>query len=138
MGRLVVDAEKCSGCKLCQLMCSFKHEEVFDITKSRLKILEEKLWRFNPVVCDFCEEPACAAVCPTGALIAVPGGGVRAIEGKCIACYKCCEVCKNNVIRIKEVPVAPLVCDLCEGDPACVDICPTQAITYENDECECE
>lgn len=136
MGRLVVNAEKCSGCRLCQLMCSLHHEGVFDITKSRLKIVESELWKFSPIVCDFCEEPACAAVCPTDALLTLAAGGVEVIEGKCIGCSKCIEVCKNHLIRLCENLPKPLVCDLCGDNPACVDICPMQAILYENDEYE--
>jgi Fe-S-cluster-containing dehydrogenase component len=108
-------------------------EGVFDITRARLKIVERELWKFTPTVCDFCEEPACAAVCPTDALITVAGGGVDVMEGKCIGCGKCNEVCKNHVIKLREDPPEPLVCDLCGGNPVCVDICPMQAILYEND-----
>jgi len=28
-----------------------------------------------------------------------------------------------------ELPWAPVICDLCGGDPACARICPTEAIT---------
>jgi Fe-S-cluster-containing hydrogenase component 2 len=30
-----------------------------------------------------------------------------------------------------ELPWAPIICDLCEGDPACARICPTEAITVD-------
>lgn len=132
MARLLVKAEKCTGCKLCQLMCSLRHEGVFDTSKARIKIPEGRYWNFAPTVCDFCKDPPCAAACPTGALLALSYGGVEVKEGKCIGCNKCIEVCENHVIKLDEDLIEPLVCDLCGGDPVCVEICPTQAILYDD------
>jgi Fe-S-cluster-containing dehydrogenase component len=126
-----VDADKCCGCRLCQLSCSLRHEGLFDLTKARIKITEPELWRFVPMVCLFCEDPPCAQACPTEALVPLPAGGVRVIEEYCIGCLKCNEVCVNHVIRVTEQPIRPLVCDLCGGDPDCVRICPMQALFFE-------
>lgn len=134
---MAIYEEKCSGCRLCQLMCSLHHENVFDLTRSRIKVLEGEFWKYIPKVCEFCQDPPCAAACPTGALIPLAGGGVEAVAEKCIGCGKCGEVCEHHVIRFREVPPAPLICDLCGGKPVCVAICPMEAIVLEVDEGEC-
>ena len=38
--KLTLDAGKCTGCKICELACSAKHEGVFNPRKARLKIID--------------------------------------------------------------------------------------------------
>jgi carbon-monoxide dehydrogenase iron sulfur subunit len=131
-GPLGVDPDKCCGCRLCQLSCSLRHAGLFDLKRARIRIVERERRQFVPKICLFCENPPCARACPTKALEPRPAGGVWVIEENCIGCLKCNEVCVNRVIRIPEEPIGPLVCDLCGGDPDCVKICPTQALSLEN------
>ena len=39
MGRLTFNYEKCTGCRACELACSFHKEGVFAPSKSRIKIV---------------------------------------------------------------------------------------------------
>ena len=36
--RITADDEKCNGCLICQLRCSFRFEKAFNIAKSAIKI----------------------------------------------------------------------------------------------------
>ncbi len=65
--------ERCNGCQICQLICSFVHEKVFNPTKAAIRI--ERLGgktefgiSFTPE-CDHCG--ICADYCLYGALIRV-------------------------------------------------------------------
>jgi len=76
-------------------------------------------------------------VCPVKeAMIADEKTGARVIvEEECIGCGNCFRACPFNaegsIIRPKENVYVK--CDLCyqrEGGPACVEICPQNAVSY--------
>lgn len=53
--------------------------------------------RYNPDLCaDNCD--ACAAICPTGALTARPGGGLDVDYGRCVVCQLCVEACATGAM----------------------------------------
>jgi len=69
--RIVADDEKCNGCLICQLRCSFRFEKAFNITKSAININRfikggtDYFISFTSK-CDACG--LCARDCPYGAL----------------------------------------------------------------------
>ncbi|HID00426.1 MAG TPA: 4Fe-4S dicluster domain-containing protein [Piscirickettsiaceae bacterium] len=112
------------------------------------------------VSCRHCEEPECVLACKTGALYKAPDGRVLLQEDKCVGCWMCIMACPYGAVSrnplVKNVPQVRFNginhhCDLCaarereareqhlqeqgEGEfpwlPACVMICPTQALVYE-------
>ena len=70
MGKMIVtDIEKCTGCGLCELICSFKHHGEFNPAKSRIHktVFVERAVAI-PVVCYQCEEPWCGKICRAEAI----------------------------------------------------------------------
>ena len=76
----IVADELCSGCRNCQMWCSFfrKQENVFNPTFSCIRIMKdaEGILNIPAVDCDGegCprhenEEPICVEMCPTGTLV---------------------------------------------------------------------
>ncbi len=69
--RIIADDEKCNGCLICQLRCSFRFENAFNITKAAIKI--DRFTKGDTdfhisftEMCDACG--LCAAYCPYDAL----------------------------------------------------------------------
>ncbi len=67
------DMELCTGCKLCELACSFIKEGVFDPLKSRIRVhmigLPEVPVPVYQPNCDYCGgDPNCVKFCTPGAL----------------------------------------------------------------------
>ena len=116
---------------------------------------------YQPLRCQHCENPACVAVCPTGATAKDEETGIVTQDTEtCIGCQSCVEACPYQAIGagvrtyleaepefLVGFPVgnseAPAhvkntveKCNLCyqrisEGDlPACVEGCPTYAMTF--------
>jgi Fe-S-cluster-containing dehydrogenase component/CRP-like cAMP-binding protein len=103
-----------------------------------------------PNSCQHCENPACMAPCPTGAIGRDPGGEVWIREDLCTGCGACAKACPWDNIqmaaRLAEAsrPASPtgaedfadvaVKCDLCRAyeGPACVQACPTAAISRIN------
>lgn len=57
---LIVDADKCTGCKICELICSMTKLNEFNPKKSYIKVLRNKEMDINIVAldakCDYCGE----------------------------------------------------------------------------------
>ena len=133
MDTLTIDAEKCTACMACELACSFAHEGAFVPTLSRIRVVRFMGAGLNvPIVCVNCARPACVEVCPTGAAHidrSVPV--VRVNEEECIGCGECIKACPFGAADFAEDEGVALMCDLCDGHPACVEHCIYGALTFE-------
>lgn len=129
---MVIDYEKCVGCNLCSLACSYKHFNSFNPARSAIQIYKSEYDAIDfPVVCSQCTEQYCINTCPTGALV-VSSSGISSIDySLCISCKLCALSCKWGNIFIDPISGFPLKCDLCRSideDPECVKWCEPKAI----------
>jgi len=118
--------ERCTGCQICELVCSFEKNRSFNPKRSRITILkDEELGVSIPVTCRHCTTPLCMEACPTGALHINDGIGVVVFdEGRCIGCYSCVLACPFGAVSIDPLTSDIIKCDLCDGNPPCVEYCP--------------
>ena len=67
---LIVDADKCTGCRQCELACSMHNFGEFNPTRSNIRVLKNKTTDLHLVAwgtgCDLCQE--CVSACLAGAL----------------------------------------------------------------------
>jgi carbon-monoxide dehydrogenase iron sulfur subunit len=129
---LVVDHEKCTGCRLCEMVCSTKHTGVNSPGRSRIHVIK---WQFEgfelPMLCQQCEEAPCIAVCPKDALSRDSRLGRVALDyDLCIGCKMCVTACPFGGMGIDAVARQVIKCDLCDGDPACVRFCDPGALEF--------
>ncbi len=129
---LVIDHEKCTGCRLCELVCSVKHEGVSNPYRARIKIVKwEMEGKMVPVVCQQCEDAPCMAVCPVKAISrSETTGAVQVDYDVCIGCRMCMNACPFGAMGYDWVNKQVIKCDLCGGDPQCAKFCETGAIQY--------
>ncbi len=130
MGKIIfIEPDKCTGCRICEMICSFKNCDAFHPGQSRIKIIkEEELGIDLPVLCLHCQEPVCVDVCPIGAMEKRKDGLVTLDPDMCRGCRACMMVCPYGAVR--ENSEKMIKCDLCDGDPLCVQWCPTHAIRW--------
>ena len=129
---LVVDPQKCSGGKSCELACSFEKTGRFNLVDSCIKIhyFPEEI-RFIPTVCMQCRDAYCVQVCPTGALERNGDDGVVYLDqDKCIGCKQCIVACPWGAVKLDHEGKTLMKCDACGGDPACVKVCTSEALQY--------
>ncbi len=122
--------EVCTGCRLCEMVCTLRHEDVFNAEKARIRVTKKGVRVDVPIVCtqgNACEQE-CAEVCPVECIRVVEGTAIEVVEDECTGCEACVEACPFHCIWMKEDVATK--CDLCHGDPVCVKFCPQQAIAY--------
>ena len=129
---LVVDATKCTGCRICEMVCSIKKEGVINPSRARIQVIKWETISFDmPMVCQQCQDAPCATVCPVNALSWDAASGIVNLnEDLCIGCKACVAVCPFGAIGIDTKADKIIKCDLCQGDPTCVKFCETRAIQY--------
>ena len=129
---LIVDHEKCTGCNYCMLACSMDHEGLVQRSKSRLKVYKSENEAIGiPIMCEHCENPPCIPVCPVRAIRKDPNTSVVSIDAEiCTGCRECIEVCPYHAIQIYPEKGFAFICDLCQGDPKCANVCIPKAIVW--------
>ncbi|MFH1434599.1 MAG: 4Fe-4S dicluster domain-containing protein [Pseudomonadota bacterium] len=129
---LVINSDKCTGCRLCERVCSVQHEGVSNPARSRIHVIKwEGEGFYLPMVCQQCEEAVCVAVCPKGATKKRPDRpGVTIDYDLCIGCHMCVAACPFGGTSLDPVAEKVIKCDLCGGEPMCVSFCDAEAIEY--------
>ena len=129
--RVKVDAEKCTGCRLCELTCSVEKLGEFNPKLARIQVGFEPEGMCVPVVCTQCQEEWCVQACPAAAISRdTVTGVVRIRSAECVLCGECVPACPYGAMRWPHEDQPPLKCDECDGEPACVPVCPAAALAY--------
>jgi anaerobic carbon-monoxide dehydrogenase iron sulfur subunit len=118
--RIKVNKEKCSGCHLCETLCSLFHLGVVNTEKSAIHIEKDDLNTSltSPFICLQCKNMICLKgenvdpeverkkfIWPQERSSTCPFQALHAFRGKAYHC------------------------DLCGGDPQCVKVCTTGALS---------
>jgi len=121
---IVVTPERCSGCRLCEVVCALSHEGTIWPEASRIRVFERFPGACTPNVCVQCDPAPCVESCPAGALsVSDSTGAIHVDESACTACGACTIACPGSVPRLPRGMGHVVVCDLCGGAPRCVEIC---------------
>jgi len=144
---MLYDATRCVGCKSCEAACKEWNrlpvemtppQDLSGTTFTLIKLHEDvnnSEEVFRKYQCMHCLYPACATVCPVGALYKLDWGPVVYDEARCIGCRYCMAACPFGIPRYDWSQAIPLVrkCTFCvgrEGGAACAEACPTGALVY--------
>lgn len=131
---IMADADKCIGCRTCEVACAVSHQEFVTANDFMPRIRVVKGDSYTTAVgCHQCEDAPCANVCPTGAIRRSDGAWLVE-QAQCIGCKSCMVACPFGAmqVRLEGNRAQALKCDLCahrEGGPACVEACPTHALS---------
>jgi anaerobic selenocysteine-containing dehydrogenase/Fe-S-cluster-containing dehydrogenase component len=140
---LMIDLERCIGCKSCEVACKTEHGLGPGEYRNRVVWLGDAQGAgldFLTVTCQHCERPACLRACPVNPKAIVKDaetGIVRVLEDRCTGCGECVIACPYGAMGYDPVGHHSVKCDLCvdrraEGaaTTACASVCPGHAITF--------
>lgn len=95
---MVVDLEKCMGCKTCMVACKVENNTpqgifwMYVYRKEKGKYPNAKM-DFLPKPCMQCDKPPCVQVCPVGATFKREDGIILVNYDQCIGCKFCMQAC---------------------------------------------
>ena len=133
MYRIILDPDKCDGCRVCEGVCSSSNEGESNPEKSRIKVIrsiENEIVKSIPVFCQQCEEPYCEKVCPARAINRNSKNALIVDEDKCIGCKMCEIACPVGAVSVNPEKRVAMKCTLCStyDQPQCVKYCYTEAL----------
>jgi Fe-S-cluster-containing dehydrogenase component/DMSO reductase anchor subunit len=135
-----VDLDSCSGCKACVSAChnlnGLDDGESFRAVGTLVGDAVQPWQQTITAACHHCVDPACLNGCPVDAYEKDPITGiVKHLDDQCIGCSYCTLTCPYEVPQFNADLGIVRKCDLCSdrlavGEaPACVQACPTSAIS---------
>ena len=146
---ILTDVTKCIGCRECVVACKKTNGMALDVPREWHKddglssrnwtsILQRPDQHYIRKQCRHCIEPACASVCPVGALHQTPEGIVVYDKNKCLGCRYCMMACPYGIPRYDWDKPVPYIqkCIMCYDhvkkgqQPGCTSVCPTQATIF--------
>src|SRR5438045_1598934 len=135
----VIDHTRCIGCHACSTAC--KSENVVPICVTRTYVKHVDVGIFAPVRrahqvtrCNQCAHAPCVTACPTAAMFKRADGIVDFDKSICIGCKACMAACPYDAIFINPEDHSAEKCNFCAHridvglEPACVVVCPVEAI----------
>ena len=129
---LYIDYQKCTGCRLCELVCAVFHDGISNPARSRIRVMKwEQEGLYIPMSCQQCQDAPCMNVCPVKAIsMDEEMGRVMVDYDKCIGCRSCVAVCPFGAMSFNRKEKKVFKCDVCDGDPQCVRFCDMKAVDY--------
>ena len=146
---MVIDTQHCVGCQTCTVSCKISNEVPGSAHWNHLESLDgDVLYQstgtfprttlaFRPLLCNHCENPACVANCPTGAMHKREEDGiVESDHSVCIGCGTCAQSCPYGAPVVADDLGYAMKCDFCrprverDEEPLCVCSCPAEARVF--------
>ena len=135
----VIDHTRCIGCHACTTACKSENLVPLSVTRTYVKHVDvgefPQTRRAHQVTrCNQCAHAPCVTACPTTAMFKRADGIVDFDKSICIGCKACIAACPYDAIFINPEDHSAEKCNFCAHridmglEPACVVVCPTQAI----------
>ncbi|QKF81679.1 4Fe-4S dicluster domain-containing protein [Halarcobacter ebronensis] len=140
--RMIHDENLCIGCQACSVACRSENKVPDDLFRLQVRVKTEGVFPdlrmdMKRHSCVMCEDTPCVTVCPTGASFKTEDGLVQVDPKLCVSCKYCIVACPYEARFINPVTKNADKCTFCYSnrvskgqDPACVTVCPTDALVF--------
>lgn len=140
----------CVGCFTCQIACKDKNDLAVGqrfrrvhefagggFTQTDHGFVNNVYAYWLSMACNHCENPACVANCPTGAMQKRPEDGIVFVDqSRCVGCQYCVMSCPYGAPQFNPKIGKTGKCDFCRDllekgeQPACVAACPMRVLHF--------
>jgi Fe-S-cluster-containing hydrogenase component 2 len=129
---IFVEPDRCLGCRNCERVCSFQDSGGFKRENTNIWVQIDLGKRsIFTMTCQQCETAVCLEICPAAAIRRDPDTQAVVVdETACLGCKMCVHACPFGCIHFEEQRRIAAKCDLCSGDPKCVQNCMASALHY--------
>jgi Fe-S-cluster-containing dehydrogenase component len=135
----LIDHHRCIGCHACTVACKAENDVPVGSFRTWVKYSEKGTFpevkrHFAVLRCNHCTQAPCVTICPVNALDKRADGIVDLDRDACIGCRACMQACPYDALYLNEDSGAVEKCHYCAHrvesglQPACVVVCPEQAI----------
>lgn len=131
MKMLMINPAKCNGCRLCEYGCSLKFTGKFNPARARIHVTVLDETFALPLACTQCDGAYCLKSCPIGAITLDRNtGAIKISNAQCVGCKICLFACPFGNMAFSHETGTAVKCELCDGNPECVALCPTGALVF--------
>jgi len=134
MNIVYVDLDRCIACHNCERACLFHKLEQRDGSTANIFVsVDMDLRRIFAGTCLQCESALCMSVCPVNALSRDPLTSAIVVDtDTCFSCGMCTIACPYGYMNLDDSSHRATKCDLCGGDPRCVQMCMADALHFDS------
>ena len=140
---IIQDKERCIGCLSCEVYCLQNKQlsqgprlcEIVVLGKQKQSGIPREAYVY--MSCFHCENPACVAACPTGAMQKRESDGIVFTDfDRCIGCKACVVARPWGAVQWNPDTRKVVKCDYCKDrvdqglKPACVTVCTTGCLSF--------
>lgn len=132
MNVVYVELDRCIACLSCERACQF-HQTGQDSDSSPNIFVHVDMERrqIHTGTCLQCETALCMEVCPTNAITRDPQTSAVIVDKEnCLGCGICVAACPFGYMHLDDSNSKASKCDLCGGDPKCVQMCMAKALHF--------
>ena len=132
MNVVFVELDRCIACLSCERACQFQRAERNRGSVPNIFIhVDMNRRRIIAGTCLQCENALCIKVCPVDALTRDPTTAAVIVDTEtCLGCGLCITACPFGYMQLNESLRKATKCDLCGGDPRCVQMCMAKALHF--------
>ena len=111
MKKLAADSTKCTGCGICEEVCSKAFYKEIDREKSAIRVTADDKGGYSIAVCDQCG--VCKEMCQPLALKTTANGVVQLNKKLCVGCLVCVGECLRDYMFYSDDLPTPFKCIAC-------------------------
>ena len=129
---ITMDVKKCVVCRNCEYACAFRQSGDFFRENSNIRVeYNDDVKICLPQTCMHCDDAWCMEICPAAAITKDEETGAIEIDSdRCAGCKMCILACPFGNIHFDQINHVSRKCNLCKGEPSCVEFCISGALQY--------